>query len=118
MSNEATEHKSPSVEGWLMWNHLTVGFSQPITYVGFASTDATNCGLKILKKKKKNSDTSKKQPWIWSTLSLVAQTVKNPPAMQKTWVQTLSRKDPLEKETATHSCLEIPRTSGLQSTGL
>ena len=53
MSNEATEHKSPSIEGWLMWNNLTVGFSQPIIYVGFASTDATNCGLKILKKKKK-----------------------------------------------------------------
>ena len=27
-------------------------FSQPIIYVGFASTDATNCGLKILIKKK------------------------------------------------------------------
>ena len=36
-----------------MWNNLTVEFSQPIIYVGFASTDTTNCRLKILKKKKK-----------------------------------------------------------------
>ena len=35
-----------------MWNNLTVEFSQPIIYVGFASTDATNCRLKIYKKKK------------------------------------------------------------------
>ena len=30
--------------------------------------------------------------------SLVAQTVKNLPAMQETWVQSLSWEDPLEKE--------------------
>ena len=35
--------------------------------------------------------------------SLVAQLVKNPPAMQETWVRSLGREDPLEKETATHS---------------
>ena len=35
--------------------------------------------------------------------SLVAQTVKNLPAMQKTWVQSLGQEDPLEKEMATHS---------------
>ena len=35
--------------------------------------------------------------------SLVAQLVKNPPAMQETWVQSLGWKDPLEKGTATHS---------------
>ena len=29
--------------------------------------------------------------------SLVAQTVKNPPAMQETWVQSLGQEDPLEK---------------------
>ena len=36
---------------------------------------------------------------------LVAQMVKNPPAMQETWVQSLGREDPLEKETATHSSI-------------
>ena len=35
--------------------------------------------------------------------SLVAQTVKNLPAMQETWVQSLCWEGPLEKEMATHS---------------
>ena len=34
--------------------------------------------------------------------SLVAQTVKNIPAMQKTWVQSLGWEDSLVKEIATH----------------
>jgi len=38
-----------------------------------------------------------------SGASLVAQRVKNLPAMQETWVQSLSQEDPLEKEIATHS---------------
>ena len=38
-----------------------------------------------------------------SRASLVAQTVKNPLAMQETWVRSLGQKDPLEKEMATHS---------------
>ena len=37
--------------------------------------------------------------------SLVAQLVKNPPAMQETWVQSLAWEDPLEKEKATHSSI-------------
>ena len=37
--------------------------------------------------------------------SLIAQLVKNPPAMQKTLVQFLGREDPLEKGTATHSSI-------------
>ena len=35
--------------------------------------------------------------------SLVAQLVKNLPAMQETWVQSLGQEDPLEKEMATYS---------------
>ena len=35
--------------------------------------------------------------------SLVAQTVKKLPAMQETWVQSLSWEDPLEEGVATHS---------------
>ena len=35
--------------------------------------------------------------------SLVAQLVKNPPAMQVTWVRSLSWEDPLEKGKATLS---------------
>ena len=43
----------------------------------------------------------------------MAQTVKNPPAMQETWVQSLGLEDPLEKGTATHSSIHawrIPET--------
>ena len=38
---------------------------------------------------------------VWA--SLEAQLVKNPPAMQKTWVQSLGWADPLEKGKASHS---------------
>ena len=40
-----------------------------------------------------------------SKASLVAQMVKNLPAMQETWVRSLGREDPLEKEMATHSSI-------------
>ena len=54
---------------------------------------------------------------------LIAQLGKNLPAMQKTWVQSLSQEDPLEEEMATHYRIlawEIPwieKTGGLQSMG-
>ena len=35
--------------------------------------------------------------------SLVAQTVKCLPTMWETWVRSLRREDPMEKEMATHS---------------
>ena len=41
--------------------------------------------------------------------------VKNPPAMQETWVQSLGQKDPLEKKTAIPlqcSCLGDPKDRG------
>ena len=37
--------------------------------------------------------------------SLKAQMVKNLPAMQETWAQSLDRDDPLEKGMATHSSI-------------
>ena len=55
--------------------------------------------------------------------SLVAQTIKNPPAMQKTWVRSLGQEDPLEKGMVTHTSVlawRIPwieEPGGLQSTG-
>ena len=36
---------------------------------------------------------------------MVAQLVKNPPAMQETLVQSLGQEHPLEKETATYSSI-------------
>ena len=38
-------------------------------------------------------------------LSLVAQLVKNPPALEETWVRSLGWEDPLEKGKATHSSI-------------
>ena len=55
----------------------------------------------------------------WKTgTSLVAQLVKNPPAMQETQVLSLSREDPLEKGMATHSSIlawRIPWTVAFQA---
>ena len=54
---------------------------------------------------------------------MVAQTVKNLPAMWKTWVRSLGQEDPLEKEMAIHSNIlawKIPWTEelgGLKSMG-
>ena len=44
-------------------------------------------------------------PLQYSWASLVAQLVKNPPAMWETWVQSLDWEDPLEKGKATHSSI-------------
>ena len=44
-------------------------------------------------------------PLQHSWASLVAQLVKNPPAIQETWVQSLGWEDSLEKGTATHSSI-------------
>ena len=59
---------------------------------------------------------------FWGS-SLVAQSVKNPPAMQETPVQSLGQEESLEKEMATHGSIlawEIPwieEPGGLQSMG-
>ena len=54
---------------------------------------------------------------------LVAQLVKNPPAMPETWARSLGREDALEKGMATHSSIlawRIPcaqKPGGLQAMG-
>ena len=51
--------------------------------------------------------------YLFMKASLVAQMVKNLPAMQETWVWSLGQEDLLEKEMATYSSIiawEIPRT--------
>ena len=61
-------------------------------------------------------------PLQYSWASLVAQLVKNRPAMLETWVRSLGWEDPLEKGQATHSSIlawRIPwreEPGGLQST--
>ena len=61
--------------------------------------------------------------WSFDPVSLVAQVVKNLPAIQETQVRSLGQEDPLEKEMATHSSIlawKIPwveEPGGLQSMG-
>ena len=45
--------------------------------------------------------------YIWA--SLVVQMVKNPPAMQVTWIRSLGWEDILEKQIATHSSILVRR---------
>ena len=42
---------------------------------------------------------------LYDQASLIAQLLKNPPAMQETPVQFLGQEDPLEKGQATHSSI-------------
>ena len=72
----------------------------------------------------KESDTTERLSRVlYVVASLVAQPVKNPPAMQATWLRSLGREDPLEEGMATHASIlacRIPWTEepgGLQSTG-
>ena len=50
---------------------------------------------------------------LWT--SLIAQSVKNLPAMQETWVRFLGWEDPLEKEMATHSSILAGESHGQRS---
>ena len=91
-------------------SHLT-----PATTVRAALPGATEWSL--------TSDLCFGSPPLCLRDSLLAQSVKNLPAVQETWVQFLGGEDPLEKEMATHSsilawripCAEEP--GGLQSMG-
>ena len=61
--------------------------------------------------------TKQEQNYISITLgaSLIAQLVKNLPAVQKTWVRSRGQQGPLEKVMATHStvsCLENSMDTG------
>ena len=53
---------------------------------------------------------------IWLLVAfLVAQLIKNPPAMQETWVRSLGWEDPLKEGMATHSGIlawRIPMDGG------
>ena len=62
--------------------------------------------------------------FTFESASLIAQLVKNLPAMQVSWVRFLGREDTMEKKMATHSSIlawKFPWTEepgGLQSMGL
>ena len=52
---------------------------------------------------------------IWA--SLVAQRLKHLPPMWETWVRSLGREDPLEKEMATHSSILAWRIPWMEELG-
>ena len=54
-------------------------------------------------------------PLQYSWASLVAQLVKNPPAMREVWIQSLGWEDPLEKGKASHSSIWPREFHGLYS---
>ena len=56
-------------------------------------------------------------PLQYSQAYLVAQTVKNPPAMRETWVQSLGWENPLEKGMATHSSILAWRIPWIEEPG-
>ena len=53
------------------------------------------------------------ETWV----SLVAQTIKNLPVMQETWVRSLGQDVPLEKEIVTHSSILACRTPWTEELG-
>ena len=55
-------------------------------------------------------------PLQYSWTFLLAQLVKNPPAMWETWVRSLDWEDPLEKGKATHSSILAGEFHGLNRT--
>ena len=61
---------------------------------------------------------------LYQRASLVAQMIRNLPAMQETWVGSLGGQDPLEKRMATHSrvlaweILQTEELGGLQVRGV
>ena len=58
-----------------------------------------------------------KEEITFTWASQVAQRLKRLPGMQETWVQSLSRKDPLEKEVAPHSSILVWEISQTEEAG-
>ena len=50
-------------------------------------------------------------------VSLVAQMVRNPPAMRETWVRSLAWEDPLEEGSVTHSSILVWRIPWTEEPG-
>ena len=93
---------------------LTMGF--PDSSVGREST----CNVEdpgLIPGSGKSAGEGIGYPLQYSWTSLVAQLVKNLPAMWETWVRSLVWEDPLEKRLATHSCILAWRIPGTEEPG-
>ena len=78
-----------------------------------SACNAGNAGL--ISRSERSAGEGLGYPLQSSWASLVAQLVKNPPAMQETWVQSLCWEDPLDKGKATHSVFWPGEFHGLYS---
>ena len=74
---------------------------------------AMNIGVHVLFKLWLSPDTCPRKGLLDYMGFLVAQLVKNLPAVQETWVRSLGWEDPLEKEMATHTSVLAWRIPGM-----
>ena len=98
----ATHSSILGLPRWLIWQRIRPQYSRP---------RFDPWGVKIPWRRRRER---KGYPLQYSCASLVAQLVKNLPAMQETWVQSLGWEGPLEKGKATHFSIlawRIPWTS-------
>ena len=94
------------------------GSGNPLQYSGLENPHGQRSQAGYRPWGRKESDTIEQLHFHFlcaQMFSLVAQMVKNLPAMRETWVQSLGWEDPLEKEMATHSSIlawRIPMDGG------
>ena len=102
-----------------LW-HLTTVFSGGFPYSSVGKESACNAGDPgSILGSGRSAGEGIGYPLQCSWASLVAQLVKNPPAMWETWVRPLGWEDPLQKGKATHSSVLVWRFSWtIQSMGL
>ena len=88
------------------WNEYTIGYDQRRKSCAFpvGKESASNVGDPgSIPGLGRSAGERIGYPLQYSWASLMAQMVKNLPAMRETWVQSLGCEDPLEKGKATHS---------------
>ena len=95
---------------WVL-SHLSFPFSLPLLGIAFPDSSvgkesACNAGDPgLVPGLRRSTGEGIGYPHQYSWASLVAQLVKNLPAMWETWVRSLGWEDPLEKGQATHSSI-------------
>ena len=108
----------PGSRGWTHYHHLV---AQP---PGGSAVKESACNAgdpSLIPGSGRSPGEGIRYPLQYYWASLVSQTVKNPPAMQETWVPSVGWEDPLEEGIATHSSIpawRIPwaeEPGGLQS---
>ena len=96
---------------WKHFRRIGVNFSLKVLLMGFPGSSAgeesaCNAGEpSSIPGLGRSSGEGMGYPPQYSWASLVAQLVKNLPAIRETWVQSLGWEDPLEKGKATHSSI-------------